>query len=180
MKILLLAGWSSAGKDTLGARLVAEHDFVRFAFADSVKDKAAKIYGFERRLADTEEGKRTVLEHVAPHFTVRDALIRYGENEKVAHGKGIWAERLAEKILSLAEDLSGHPLVITDWRFPEELVEIQRILGPRGAEIIPLRVVRASQRISPVASLTEYALCGFPMPTTDAFAPLEDITALLS
>lgn len=198
-KILLLTGWSSAGKDTLGQRLVAdyrfssvafadggwfgegkgglernlvpEQSFTRFAFADAVKDKAAEIYRFDRRLADTEEGKRQTLPYIAAGFTVRDALIRYGENEKVAHGKGIWATRLAQAIASSTAEY----IVVTDWRFPEELVELQRILV-NEAEIFPLRVTRPGQRISPVASLTEYALSGFPMPVcSDALGPLEEV-----
>jgi hypothetical protein len=168
-KILLLAGWSSAGKDTLGRRL-AGHGFTRFAFADAVKDKAAEIYRFDRGLADTEEGKRTLVPG-SDHMTIRAALIRCGENEKVAHGKGIWSTRLAEAIA--ASEASR--IVITDWRFPEELVELQRVLGS-GVSLYPLRVTRAGQRVSPVASMTEYALSGFPMPVCpDATGDLKEV-----
>jgi hypothetical protein len=183
-KILLLAGWSSAGKDTLGRRLVAGHGFTRFAFADAVKDKAAEIYRFDRGLADTEEGKRSLVPG-SDHMNIRDALIRFGENEKVAHGKGIWSTRLAEAIA--ASEASR--IVVTDWRFPEELVELQRLLGSAGSpltsfspayDFYPLRVTRAGQRVSPVASITEYALSGFPMPTcSDATGGLKDVLEYL-
>lgn len=173
-KILLLAGWSAAGKDTLGRRL-APYGFARFAFADAVKDRAAEVYRFDRSLADTEEGKRTVLVHVAAGFTVRDALIRFGENEKVAHGKEVWSRRLAEAIAGS----DAARIVVTDWRFPEELVELQRLLGG-GVDLYPLRVTRAGQRVSPVASMTEYALSGFPMPVcSDATGDLKEVLAYL-
>lgn len=173
-KILLLAGWSAAGKDTLGRRL-APYGFTRFAFADAVKDRAAGVYRFDRSLADTEEGKRTVLVHVAAGFTVRDALIRFGENEKVAHGKEVWSRRLAEAIAGS----DAARIVVTDWRFPEELVELQRLLGG-GVDLYPLRVTRAGQRVSPVASMTEYALSGFPMPVcSDATGDLKEVLAYL-
>jgi hypothetical protein len=173
-KILLLAGWSAAGKDTLGRRMAA-HGFTRFAFADAVKDRTAEVYRFDRSLADTEEGKRSVLVHVAAGFTVRDALIRFGENEKVAHGKGIWSRRLAEAIAAS----EATRIVVTDWRFPEELVELQRLLGG-GVDLYPLRVTRPGQRVSPVSSMTEYALSGFPMPTCpDATGDLNEVVAYL-
>lgn len=176
-KILLLAGWSAAGKDTLGRRL-AGHGFTRFAFADAVKDRAAEVYRFDRGLADTEEGKRTVLVHVAAGFTVRDALIRFGENEKVAHGKEVWSRRLAEAI-AVAAAAGASRIVVTDWRFPEELVELQRLLGG-GVDLYPLRVTRPGQRVSPVASMTEYALSGFPMPVCpDATGDLKEVVAYL-
>jgi hypothetical protein len=175
-KILLLAGWSSAGKDTLGRRMAA-HGFTRFAFADAVKDRTAEVYRFDRGLADTEEGKRSLVPG-SDHMTIRDALIRFGENEKVAHGKGIWSTRLAEAI-AVAAAAGASRIVVTDWRFPEELVELQRLLGG-GADLYPLRVTRPGQRVSPVASMTEYALSGFPMPVCpDATGDLKEVLAYL-
>lgn len=165
MKIVLLAGWSQAGKDTLGSRLVAEHEFKRFAFADPVKDAAAELYGFDRRLADTQEGKATTVQPrnwlMPAGRTVRDWIIQVGEERKKVHGAGIWAEKIAERIMA-APTFRGR-YVITDWRFPEELVALQARL-PSTAEFYPARLVRPGQRVSPVGSMTEYALCGFPMP----------------
>lgn len=174
MKIVLLTGWSQSGKDTLGSRLVAEHEFKRFAFADPVKDAAAALYGFDRRLADTQEGKATPVPPrnwlMPAGRTVREWVIQVGEERKKADGAGIWAEQIAERIMS-APSFRGR-YVVTDWRFPEELVTLQRVL-PRTAEFYPVRLVRPGQRVSPVGSMTEYALSGFPMPSVNACAAEE-------
>jgi molybdopterin-guanine dinucleotide biosynthesis protein len=61
MKIILITGWSESGKDTIGEYLTTNHDYVRFAFADEIKYVASQLYGFPRALADTQEGKRTLV-----------------------------------------------------------------------------------------------------------------------
>jgi hypothetical protein len=171
MKIVLLSGWSQAGKDTLGSILVAEHGFKRFAFADAAKDVAAKQYGFDRALADTQEGKQTV---VAPRNffmpagrTVRDWVIYVAEEGKKIHGGGVWADAIADRIkgaaAAAAPSFQQKHYVITDWRFPEELVALQKAFPE--AEFYPVRLIRPGQRVSPVGSITEYALSGFPMPS---------------
>ncbi len=180
MKIVLLSGWSQSGKDTVGSRLVAEHEFKRHAFADPVKDVAAALYGFDRRLADTQEGKATVVPQrnwlMPAGRTVREWVIQVGEDRKKVHGGGVWAKKIAEQILA-APTFRGR-YVLTDWRFPEELVALQEAL-PRTAEFYPVRLVRPGQRVSPVGSATEYALSGFPMPAYNAMDEA-DIASLLS
>jgi len=166
-KILLLAGWSGAGKDTLAARLMNCTPFKRYAFADPVKDAAAEWYGFPRALADTEEGKRSMWKE----RTVREWIIFHGEEEKRVHGKDVWAKRIAAQIL---DDVETMYFVITDWRFIDELVALQKSVGA-VADIYPMRVVNENQRISPVASLTEYSLLGFPMPEVDIHTRLDYI-----
>ncbi len=169
MKVVLLSGWSQSGKDTVGARLVADHEFQRFAFADPVKDVAASLYGFDRKLADTQEGKATVVPQrnwiMPAGRTVRDWVIQVGEDRKKVHGGGTWAEKIADRIL--ATHSFRRRYVITDWRFPEELATLQARLPPT-AEFYPVRLVRPGQRVSPIASTTEYALSGFPMPSYNA------------
>ena len=179
MKLILLSGWSQAGKDTVGARLVADHGFQRFAFADPVKDVAAQQYGFDRALADTQEGKGVVVPprnfFMPAGRTVREWVIHVGEERKRVHGPGCWAREVAERIKATAS--FDKRFVITDWRFPEELVALQQAL-PAGTEFYPVRLVRPGQRVSPVGSMTEYALCGFPMPSYNAHDEA-DMTAFL-
>ena len=169
MKLILLSGWSQSGKDTVGARLVAEHGFQRFAFADPVKDVAAQQYGFDRALADTQDGKGILVPprnfFMPGGRTVREWVIHVGEERKKVHGAGCWAREIAERIKTTAS--FDKRFVITDWRFPEELVALQQAL-PTDTEFYPVRLVRSSQRVSPVGSMTEYALCGFPMPSYNA------------
>jgi hypothetical protein len=184
LHIVLLSGWSGSGKDTIGRLLTTHKGFKRYAFADPVKDQAAKRYGFERGLADTPEGKETAVP--AQNFlmpagrTVRDWVIHHGEERKRIDGAGVWAAAIAARIQADRLEAGGSApfrAVITDWRFPEELVELQRRLP--GAEFWPVRLVRGGQRVSPVGSMTEYSLSGFPMPGFDALADEKKLFAYL-
>lgn len=179
MKVVLLSGWSQSGKDTVGTRLMLEHGFHRFAFADPVKDVAAQQYGFDRTLADSQEGKASV---VAPRNffmpagrTVREWVIHVGEERKRVHGGGCWAREIAGRLKATAS--FDKRFVLTDWRFPEELVALQQAL-PATTEFYPVRLVRPGQRVSPVGSMTEYALSGFPMPSYDSMND-DDMASLL-
>lgn len=179
MKIVLLAGWSKTGKDTVGARLVAEHGFQRFAFADPVKDGAAARYGFDRALADTQEGKDTIVPSqnilMPSGCTVREWVIYHGEQRKRVDGAEVWAQEIAIRI----KRATGFEkrFVITDWRFPEELVALQRAFP--SAEFYPVRLVRPGQRVSPVGSMTEYSLSGFPMPSFNSEAEFPELLRYL-
>ena len=171
MQVVLVAGWSQAGKDTIGGFLSANHGFKRYAFADAVKDAAAKRYGFDRALADTQTGKESVVEPknflMPAGRTVRQWVEYHAEERKRVEGADCWAASLAAALLG--RSIRPSKVVITDWRFPEELVALQRLL-PADTAFFPVRAVRTGQRVSPVASMTEYALSGFPMPQFDALA----------
>lgn len=47
--VVLVSGWMGSGKDTLVDRLVKQHGFVRFGFADELKDDVSKEMGFDRQ-----------------------------------------------------------------------------------------------------------------------------------
>lgn len=46
MLVVGISGRKGSGKDTIGAHLVSKYDFKRVAFADSLKDACADIFGF--------------------------------------------------------------------------------------------------------------------------------------
>ncbi len=46
MTVILLSGWSTAGKDTVGSILIRNLNATRMAFADVLKEMVAKEYGF--------------------------------------------------------------------------------------------------------------------------------------
>lgn len=154
--IFLLAGWSGAGKDTVADYLVANHGFQKTAFANPLKDRFAKNWNIDRSLCDTQEGKRTVLEGK----TVRQHLIDYGESTRRTQGMGFWASILCQT----SSAFDGPKVVISDWRNPFELFEVQKRCPE--ATIVPILVSRSSQLVSPVPDATEYALMGFPFKVT--------------
>ena len=135
--IVGMMGYAQSGKDTVAARLVAEHGFRRYAFADALKRVALGIdpivsvlddftrvhlsdvvdqYGWEAAKRAPEV--RRVLQHTG--MVIRDTL-----------GADTWVKEVTRKFY--AEDM---PIVVTDVRFPNEVDAIRRKGG------ILVRVVR--------------------------------------
>ena len=153
MKIILITGWSESGKDTIGEYLTSNHGFIRFAFADEVKYVASQLYGFPRALADTQEGKRTLVYNT---MTVRDTLIRLAAVDKERFGNTIYAESLAREI---SQEPSDARIVITDLRYMYEYTTIRDRFKDSDLQI--WKVVRPTQTESPVKDSSEHAINAF-------------------
>ena len=156
MKIFLIAGWSGAGKDTAADFLVKEHNFTKFAFADAAKQATSEEYGFPISWTKTQEGKKeTITLDTNTTLSVRELIIKYANTQR-ENNPYIWAEDVAKKI----KNSNSKNIVISDWRFLDELIGLQRSLPE--ATLIPLQIVSRGQYISPIADATEYGLLGFP------------------
>ncbi len=153
MKIILITGWSESGKDTIGEYLTSNHGFIRFAFADEIKYVASQLYGFPRALADTQEGKRTLVYNT---MTVRDTLIRLAAVDKERFGNTIYAESLAREI---SQEPSDARIVITDLRYMYEYTTIRDQFKDSDLQI--WKVVRPTQTESPVKDSSEHAINAF-------------------
>jgi hypothetical protein len=155
--VLLISGWAHSGKDTVAKILVESYDFQKYAFADAIKKQVAKEQDIPLEWCYDQQRKSEVLPG-DPSKTLREELIRVGEEGR-EKDKGFWAEQIAQKIKKCM--LKGkEKFVISDWRNLEELFTLQKELP--GTTIIPLRIERPSQLISPVSDWTEYSLLGFP------------------
>lgn len=110
-----------SGKDTTANYLVREYGFKRIGFADSLKEACRHIFGF------TDEqlfGK--LKEVIDPYwgFTPRYAMQKVGtECMRDNFDKEIWIKSVEKKILD------GENWVITDVRFPNEALAVQRWNG---------------------------------------------------
>lgn len=132
-----LVGAKRAGKDTFAARLVDSHGWVRFAFADTLKDVALAIdpvligngleddwptYRLSNAVTDLgwEEAKedpevRRLLQAIG--VAVRDNL-----------GTTSWIDPVLREADS-ARLVADLPVVITDVRFPNEVEAVERAGG---------------------------------------------------
>ena len=155
--ILLIAGWAHAGKDSVAKILVESYEFQKVAFADPIKQQVAKDLDIPLEWCYDQEKKAALLPN-NPERTLRDELIRVAETAREAD-KEIWARALGEKIQKAI--LRGkRKFVISDWRHIEEVWALQKTIP--NACIVPTRVERPSQLLSPVPDRTEYSLLGFP------------------
>ena len=155
--ILLIAGWAHAGKDSVAKILVESYDFQKVAFADPIKHQVARDLEIPLEWCYDQERKAALLPN-NPERTLRDELIRVAESAREAD-KEVWARAVGEKIQKAI--LRGkRKFVISDWRHIEEVWALQKAIP--NACIVPTRVERPSQLLSPVPDRTEYGLLGFP------------------
>jgi hypothetical protein len=155
--IILIAGWSHAGKDSVAKILVESYNFQKVAFADPIKHQVARDLEIPLEWCYDQEKKAALLPGNTEK-TLRDELIRVGEAAREVD-KEVWARALSEK-LQKAIQRGKRKFVISDWRHMEELWALQKCIP--SALIVPTRVERPSQIISPVPDRTEYSLLGFP------------------
>lgn len=155
--ILLIAGWAHSGKDSVAKILVETYDFQKYAFADPIKQKVSEDEGIPLEWCYDQKKKAEALPS-NPTKTLREELIRVGEEARELN-KDVWATIIAEKILKGVKK-GKTKFVISDWRMIEELWALQKKIP--DAVIVPIRIVRPSQLISPVPDWTEYSLLGFP------------------
>ena len=155
--IVLIAGWAHAGKDSVAKILVETYEFQKYAFADPIKQKVADDEDIPLEWCYDQKKKAEALPS-NPSRTLREELIRVGEEARELD-KEIWANVIAEKIIKSMKK-GKTKFVVSDWRMIEELWALQKKIPE--AVIVPIRVVRPSQLVSPVPDWTEYSLLGFP------------------
>ena len=159
MIIIILRGYSGAGKDTVGKCLTDAFGFKRFAFADSLKRLVAQKYELDVSLLHTDIGK----------VYWRPFIIEEGAVQRLANPR-VFADGCADEISESGMDR----VVITDWRYPNEY-DVIRERFP-DAKIITCHVKRIGQESSPVHNLNEYLLTGFTCDVTIMNDGCSDLT----
>ena len=155
--IILISGWAHAGKDSVAKILVESYDFQKIAFADPIKQQVARDLDIPLEWCYDQERKAALLPNNSER-TLREELICVAEAAR-ATDKEVWARSVGDKIQK-AIQRGKRKFIISDWRHLEELWALQKCIP--NACIIPTRVERPSQLISPVPDWTEYSLLGFP------------------
>lgn len=156
--ILLLSGWSHAGKDAVAKILVESFDFQKFAFADPVKQEISKQYDIPLEWCYDQKKKSEIVESDKQKRTLRELFIHTAESARDKDSE-IWGRIIGEKIQK-SSARGKRKFVVSDWRMVEELWALQK--ANPDALIVPIQVQRPSQLISPVPDWTEYNLLGFP------------------
>jgi hypothetical protein len=156
--IVLISGWSGAGKTTLGSCLTAGAGFVSAAFASALKQIVAAELGKPLARLHTAEGKEEEVDDpvTGQRCTVRDVLIRRGAELRASKGPDVFVQ-------SVLRSVAREPLVvITDWRLLDELEAVRAHCAATGAVVFTVRIQRRGQVDSPVKdALTEHQLDSF-------------------
>ena len=108
--IIGIAGFARSGKDTAGNKLVADHGFKRYAFADELKDIVNNMFNWDDR-----HGYGDLKEVVDPAlgFSPRRAYQLFGTEFARALDENFWINR------AKAKTATGR-WVFTDVRFDKE------------------------------------------------------------
>lgn len=152
MKIVLLRGFSFAGKDSVGKILVEKYGFRRVAFADSLKKIVSKEHRIPIAWLHDQEKKR---EKAPDGRTWRKILLDTAIIYR-ATNPDIFAEHCCQEIREECDASLKQHIVITDWRYPNELATVIRLFPE--ATFYTVWVKRAQQTVSPVNDDSEYLL----------------------
>ena len=133
-------GFAGSGKGTISDILCQDHDFIKLAFADSVKDATAVVFGWPRHLleGDTDESRNfrektddfwsaRLGRNVTPRWALQIMGTEAGRN---AFHESIWIYATEAKMNKVKN------VVLADVRFPNEI----KFIRDKGGFII--RVVR--------------------------------------
>lgn len=156
--VVLIIGLRGAGKDTVAAMIDAPSTQT-YAFADAVREVATVLFGFSR---DQMMDRARKEEDEGIGLSARSALQRIGTNLFREHfaaafagtrfeGVNIWIDIVQRRVR--AQD--GGVAVVTDARFPEELVafdnvpdvRVERWFVQRDA-VMPVGDVHASEALA--------------------------------
>lgn len=153
MSIILLSGFASSGKDFVGSILCSKYKYKRFAFADSLKKIVAEKYNCSLEHLHTQEGKQQICHSDVLKRTFRQILI---DEALELRNKDpyIFAKHCCQDILNMDSDSQN--IVITDWRYPNELELIKKTFP--NYIITTVHIIRKDQNNTPVNDISEYQL----------------------
>ena len=156
--IVLLHGWSGAGKDMVGKILCDRYGFQRLAFADELKRIICEEYDFPIEWTQTQEGKQRIIPSTSGQ-TVRQILIQRGQEIRAEQNDpGFFATFICNIILTKIKE-GSEKIVITDWRLPIEFSTLESMFASHYCKLLKVLVRNKQQTESPVQDqTTEYQL----------------------
>ena len=117
-----LTGYAGVGKDTVADLMVKDYGFIRFAFADKLKNILSDIYNVPRQLFDDRALKNEPCRELG-WKTPREAAKLIGtEGFRNMIRRDTWVDFVMRQVEREMSNMDNHPggIVITDVRFPEE------------------------------------------------------------
>lgn len=144
-KIVLVGGFSKAGKDTFSDFFVEKCGYVKLSFSSFLKTHTAKKYNFEKALTFTQKGKETLINSkTVRELLILEALILRSEDDNI----------FANNVLSEIKNLPiMQNIIISDFRYKNELdVLTNGFVNCPKTCVFTTRITRPNIQISPVPS----------------------------
>ncbi len=120
--IIALSGYAQSGKDTLGAFLVEDQGFVRYAFADALKESVYRLNPIVPDFDSEFMRYQDVIERDGPELAKTNPEIRRllqvmgTEVGRQVLGDNVWVDAVFNQVKANGDQ----NVVITDARFPNE------------------------------------------------------------
>lgn len=152
--ILMLGHQSKVGKDTLADELVKRAGFKKIAFADKLKEFASDLFSIplqefydevlKNEIAEGfDKTRRQILQHLSPTIFQVDNLV--------------WVKHVIVKLGN------ADRIVITDFRFPQEIEKLKEYASQNGYTLINCKLIRDGvPEFSGSNDISEIALRDYP------------------
>ena len=164
MRSFFITGYKRTGKDSFFRYLVEDEttfeyqlysqpnyeiflpfQLQRYAFADALKQEVRETFG----VTVTDHNKELPLTSSLPSIKTYRDLLKYWGNVRKSEDPHYWIKRLCDNI-------EHDNVVITDWRYPEELEEFVALVKPRS--VCTMRLFRCGVPIPPYDDESEHSL----------------------
>lgn len=156
MTILLLSGDPGSGKDTVAEFMVAEFGFTRLAFADVLKQQVAELTGIPLDTFNDRTLKDRALGGLYGELTARDLLLEHAKRAR-ARDINVFSRIVWSRVKEM--DASTRRVVISDWRYQREFLNMVEILGTSAIDVVAMKITRSSDftvRIRDVCDLERF------------------------
>lgn len=122
VRVFGITGAKGAGKDTLGAAIIAHlGSAVRINFADPLKDACSCVFGLSHDEMNDPVLKETTLSRW-PHKSPRQILQLVGTELFREHFPGVWVNAWSRSVAEVSRSV-----VTTDYRFMDEAAALQKV-----------------------------------------------------
>lgn len=143
--VIAVTGFKQSGKDTVGKYLVENYGFIRYAFADPIREVCKVVFDWTDE--DMKERKEEVDEYwgISPRQAMQwigtEAFQYYLPKDYPLFNNTIGRTIWVKKFIKWHERIQHRKVVITDMRFHHELFTLQESLGN---DVKSIRVIRDS------------------------------------
>lgn len=137
--IIGLCGLIGSGKNTVAEHLVDEHAYESISFAETLKDAASAIFGWNREMLEGATSEARAAREVKDEWWSERlgyevsprSMLQYMGTEVMRNNlhADIWALSVENKLMQHAKVRPWQDFVISDVRFPNEVAMIRRLGG---------------------------------------------------
>ena len=145
IRVIGICGLIGSGKNTAAEHLMREHEYLGVSFAETLKDAASCIFGWDRDMLEgstsADREQREIKDEwwserlgfdVSPRY-----MLQFLGTEVMRNNlhTDIWSLATEKRLIEMSQEYPWAKFVISDVRFPNEVAMIRRL----GGKVIHVR-----------------------------------------